>query len=580
MNERLLKTLRNWKVILLFIILASAIWTLQPSFWSEGVAIKGIAKNSSAELAGMKSPASNTQPMSREVILAINNIPVNSEEQYYDITSKFTVNQTVTIKTTAKTYRLAVRERTRSIILNETENVTVEETVERNVTVNGTRTLTNVTVNVTKEAPKVRVESLGPADIGIRVSDAPTSNLRKGIDLQGGTRVILKPTEDVSDDLMDALLDNMKERLNVYGLSDVVIAQVRGKSILGEDDRFVLVEMAGVSEDEVRDLLSRQGKFEAKIANQTVFKGGDDVTYVCRTAHCSGIDPNRGCGTSAEGYACGFFFEITLSPEAAARQSEATAKLGFSPEDRSYLSEPIILYLDNQEVDRLQISSELRGRAVTAIAISGSGAGPTLQDAQSDTLRNMKRLQTILITGSLPTTLEVVRADALSPALGEEFTKNAWMMAIIALICVAGILIAYYRSFAIAVPIMFTSLSEILIVLGMAALVGWSIDVAAIAGLIASVGTGVNDQIVITDETLRGGTGGRRNWKDKLKSAFFIVFSAATTLCVAMIPLWVAGAGLLKGFAITTILGVLAGVLITRPAYAVFVEALYGDKEQ
>jgi len=40
------------------------------------------------------------------------------------------------------------------------------------------------------------------------------------------------------------------------------------------------------------------------------------------------------------------------------------------------------------------------------------------------------------------------------------------------------------------------------------------------------------------------------------------------TSIVAMLPLYWAGAGLLKGFAVTTIIGITTGVLITRPAFA------------
>ena len=57
-----------------------------------------------------------------------------------------------------------------------------------------------------------------------------------------------------------------------------------------------------------------------------------------------------------------------------------------------------------------------------------------------------------------------------------------------------------------------------------------------------------------------------------MKNALFIIFAAFATTIFAMIPLLFAGAGLLKGFAITTMIGVTAGVLITRPAFAVTVE--------
>ena len=49
---------------------------------------------------------------------------------------------------------------------------------------------------------------------------------------------------------------------------------------------------------------------------------------------------------------------------------------------------------------------------------------------------------------------------------------------------------------------------------------------------------------------------------------------AYMTTLVGMMPLLWAGAGLLKGFALTTIAGISFGVLIARPAYAIVIEKL------
>jgi len=225
-------------------------------------------------------------------------------------------------------------------------------------------------------------------------------------------------------------------------------------------------------------------------------------------------------------------------------------------------------------VDELQIGSELKGSAVTQIAISGSGQGGTQQEAVDDALTNMRRLQTVLTTGSLPVKLEIVKTDAVSSTLGKEFTKNALLMAVLAIIAVSIVLGIAYRRFIIVTPIVLTMLAEVILVLGFAALIKWNIDMAAIAGIIVAVGTGVDDQIVITDETLHGEARSIYNWKQKLKNAFFIIMSAYATLVVAMIPLLRAGAGLLQGFAITTIAGVTFGVIFTRPAYAAIIEIL------
>ena len=190
----------------------------------------------------------------------------------------------------------------------------------------------------------------------------------------------------------------------------------------------------------------------------------------------------------------------------------------------------------------------------------------------------MKKLQTILITGSLPVKLTIERVDSISPILGRGFVKNALLTALIATGAVTIILFIAYRKLAVAIPIMITSLTEVYLMLGAAAIIGWNIDLAAIAGIIAAVGTGVNDQIIITDEALKGGARKLYSWKEKIKSAFSVIFGAYFTNLFAMLPLFVIGAGLLRGFALTTIIGMTVGVLITRPAYAKIVEILTEEK--
>jgi preprotein translocase subunit SecD len=174
-----------------------------------------------------------------------------------------------------------------------------------------------------------------------------------------------------------------------------------------------------------------------------------------------------------------------------------------------------------------------------------------------------------------------------------------------------------YRRLKIALPMAAISLSEIVIILGIAAtndsliwasvlvigftliaiawwkkheidmfawiavvlvpllgLLSWTIDLAAIGGIVAAIGTGMDNQIIIADEALMK-SDDRRVYtiKDKIKRAFFIIFSSASTVIAAMIPLMSIGVGLIRGFAITTIVGVLVGILVTRPAYARIMEA-------
>jgi len=63
----------------------------------------------------------------------------------------------------------------------------------------------------------------------------------------------------------------------------------------------------------------------------------------------------------------------------------------------------------------------------------------------------------------------------------------------------------------------------------------------------------------------------------KLKRAFFIIFSSAATTIGAMTPLLMSSFANVKGFAFTTIVGVLIGVFITRPAFARTVKVLLNE---
>ncbi len=523
---KLKKILTNWRVVVLLVLLVFSLIAIKPSPWVEGVTVRSVETNSSASLGGIINPKPNLSPLAKERIVSMGGETITSVQEYHSLIENLEEGKTIHVETNKQTYSLLVGK-----------------------------------------------NSFGEIDLGLKVYDSPSSNLKKGLDLEGGTRVLLQPETEISDDDMDIVISNLKERLNVYGLGDVVVRTAT--DLAGAD--YILIEMAGVTEGEVKDLLARQGKFEAKIGNDTVFLGGKkDITYVCRSADCSGIDPRKGCSQDANGWSCGFFFGITLSPEAAKNQADITSNLGtISESGGSYLNESLTLFLDDKEVDSLRIGSELKGKATTDIQISGGGSGKTQGEAATNALKNMKRLQTIIITGSLPVKLNIVKMDTISPTLGKEFLDNAVLIGILALLAVVSVVLIRYRKVKVVLPMVLTLVSEVVLVLGFAALVGWNLDLASIAGIIIMVGTGVDHLIIITDETLKGKV--IHEWKEKIKRAMFIVMAAYFTTCAGMIPLWFAGAGLLKGFAFTTIVGISFGVLIARPAYAAVIEMLLKD---
>lgn len=432
-----------------------------------------------------------------------------------------------------------------------------------------------------KTQNKTIERTVGVKDIGLQVKAAPSSNIKKGLDLEGGTRIILKPTENISNEKFELLLASMKQRIDVYGLSNV---NVRSTVDFTLNPVYIVVEIPGANEEEVKNLISKQGEFEARISNKTVFSGGDDIKTVLQTPEQSGIDPTSGCGINSDNtWSCRYFFIVILSSKAAERQANATAKLDVITvneqgqvlkREEQYLSEQILFYLDDKKTDALNVGAGLKGNPAIEIRISGTASGNNQAEATDNALQEMKRMQTLILTGSLPSSIDVVETSTISATLGKEFLNNAILVAIITLITMIVVIFIIYKKVAIVASMFLTVLSEIVLILGLAAtLNAWSLDLAAIAGIIIVIGTGVDHLIIITDETLRK-TIESLTWLQKIKRSFNIIIVAGLTTVVAMFPLLFAGAGLLKGFALTTMIGVTVGVLIARPAYGAAIEIL------
>ncbi len=489
----------TFRIWVLIIALMLALLMISPSFKS-GVVIKSVDKNSTASNNGLQ------QGMR---IIGINGNPVENVEDYAKEVSFYAGN--------------------------------ISKKIE-------IKTAENEFIFLTNQAPE------------ISVANVPMTKIKTGLDLSGGARALVKPVNaSLSSSQLDDLISVTSQRLNSFGLTDINIRPTRDLS----GNNFMLIEIAGATPDDLRELVGKQGKFEAKVGNETVFIGGErDISDVCRNdATCAGI---QSCFPAEGGYACNFQFTVYLTQRAAERHASITDNINLDGTGQ-YLSEKLYLYVDDIEVDSLLIGASLKGQATTEISIQGSGQGATQEKALDSAKENMRRLQTILITGSLPYKLEIVKLDTISPTLGREFTRSIIMLGIVVFIIISAVLLVRYRKIKMTLAVILTMFSEAFITLGIAAFIGWNLDAPGIAGIIAGMGTGVNDQIVIIDESV---SGENSSLKDRIKRALFIIFGAFFTIVAAMIPLFWAGAGLLRGFALTTIIGVSVGILITRPAFA------------
>lgn len=520
--------------VFIIMVLALSLGFIIYSSATDGVIIKSIEKNSSGYDEGLRAGM---------VIVSINNEKVTNFEDYTRVMGGI-------------------------FPADEEKRVSITTTKEE-------------IIFLTNETPK------------ITVGEISRTNLKTGLDLSGGARALVSPERKLTSSEMSDLISVTSNRLNVFGLSDITVRQVSDL----EGDSYLLVEVAGASPADLKELISKQGKFEARIGNGTivsenvidsgnatnstgaanmtanvttgngggvlVFEGGEgDIADVCRNkAECSGI---TGCFEAEGGYACNFRFTIYLTEAAAKKHAAITKNISLDSTGK-YLTDRLYLYIDDQETDSLLIGADLKGQVTTQVSIQGSGSGKTKEEAFNDAKANMNKLQTVLITGSLPYKLNLVKLDTISPMLGKEFTRNIIYLGLVVFGIICVLIFVKYRKVKITLSVILTIVSEAVLTLAVAALIRWNLDAPSIAGIIAGMGTGVNDQIIIIDESVSKENTGL---KERIKRALFIIFGAFFTIVAAMLPLFWAGTGLLRGFALTTIIGVSVGILITRPAFA------------
>jgi preprotein translocase subunit SecD len=203
-----------------------------------------------------------------------------------------------------------------------------------------------------------------------------------------------------------------------------------------------------------------------------------------------------------------------------------------------------------------------------------SGGATSFEEAQ----RDITEMVVVLKSGRLPVSLSIASSNVVSPTLGASFLNDSLLMGLIALVAVGLVMFIRYREPRLTGLIMAATTSEVLIILGIAALIAQEIDIAGVAGIIAIVGTGVDQFIIMVDEVRRGSRSAvEESVVSKIKRAFGIIMGSAATIFAAMVPLLTLGLGLMKGFAITTLIGVFVGIFVVRPAFARVIEKLSGE---
>ncbi|QLG61309.1 preprotein translocase subunit SecD [Halorarum salinum] len=386
---------------------------------------------------------------------------------------------------------------------------------------------------------------------------------------------------DVNDGVTDATLEEtvrvLESKINEAGLSGGSVTTTT--TTTGED--FILVQVPNQDRSEVLDLVTSRGSVSVVAYHPTENESdGYTNTTVIRQE-----DFQRIGGAQQGDQGPGPHVQVAVKDSEANRVQQTFVETGVAGEGGTtctYESDPgstqpcILVVRDGAVVSSFGMDGDLAGSMR-----SGEWAENPTFILVTGNFSDAQQVAVDLRAGALPAPLAVDQGTttSITAAQGETFRTDSLIIGVIAVLTVSVVVFFRYGDPQVAAPMVVTALSEVVALLGFAALIQYPLDLAVIAGFIAVIGTGVDDLVIIADEVMsEGDVNSRRVFQSRFRKAFWVIGAAAATTIVAMSPLAVLSLGDLQGFAIFTILGVLVGVLITRPAYGDILRALMTDR--
>lgn len=375
----------------------------------------------------------------------------------------------------------------------------------------------------------------------------------------------------VTDQTRQEAIRVIDSKLRQLGLGAGSVREVRTTG----GQNLILVEVPGRGQEEVESLLEDRGEVRIDIyyRNQSSYETRERV--LTRDSFATIGTPQPAGENNRRPYV-----PVTLTSSSAGGFSQDVVETGIAPggsvctyEEAPNSTGPCLLTkIDNEVIYSAGMDPGLASRIS-----SGQWEREPSFILQTGSLEEAQRLSVNLRAGALPSPLNFRDGSSVfvSPEQGEQFKQGSILIALAAILAVGLKVALQYREVRIAAPMVGVALSEVLILLGFASLVNYPIDLAAVGGLIAVVGTGIDDLIIVANEIfVKKELSSKRVYRNRYKKAFWVIGAAAVTTIVALSPLFVLSLGQLRGFAIFTVVGIVIGVFITRPVFGYILNEL------
>ncbi len=403
--------------------------------------------------------------------------------------------------------------------------------------------------------PSWEVRSLGsgaweltrrPSELAVLREETVTQaidTIRRRVDELGVAEPVIVPHGDTGDQIL----------IQLPGFEDVA----RAKELIRSTARLELrlVRGAGLSEDQL--LSGRAQPPGTEILPGAPDRAGDRFYYlVDRTPVVTGRDL-KNARRSLDYDTNTPNVSFTLKPEAASRFQQVT---------RENIGRQLAIVLDNQVVSAPVIQNAIYDQG----QITGNF---TLEEAQDLAIK--------LRSGALPASLEYQEERTVGPSLGADSIRSGILASVVGLAAVVVFVFIYYK--LAGVNALVTLALNLVILLGFLAYFDATLTLPGIAGVILTIGMGVDSNVLIFErikEEMRAGKTARTAISTSFSKVFLTVFDSHLTSLIAAAILFQFGTGPVQGFAVTLSIGLIANMFTSIFVSHFLFDLVYGSRRQ
>ena len=424
---------------------------------------------------------------------------------------------------------------------------------------------------VTKPDPArpqlIRVEGVNPTQSSA-VRNILDSKYSNEYDISGGGTdnsftVTMKPNVEkaLDDKTVQNAIEVIRDRVDTLGVSEPIIQQY------GLGDNQILVELPGISDlDRVKNIIQSTARLEIHAV-----VGGPYPDEQAALASVGGNLPAdeelvHGSGSMATGSEADSVYvlqrvAIVAGTDFRSADPGTDSNTGQRTVHFTLTNEAGDKFWDYTSANVGHSMAVVLGGRVKEVANIESPIRDSGEIRGSFSADEVTILSKMLRTGALPASLNYLEDRTVGASLGADSIKEGVTAAVVGVLLVMAFMLVYYRGSGINADL--ALFLNLVILLGFMGFSGATLTLPGIAGVILTIGMGVDSNVLIFErirEEMRAGKAPSAAVDQGFAHAWTTIFDTHVTTIVSAAILFLFGSGPVKGFAVTLTFGLAANL--------------------